>query len=557
MPFWDIFKKPDVEELERKKDAQGLIRALKSNDLQVRIDAVRALGELRDSSAVLPLNRMLIGNTGYTRPDPALLKGIIMALGKIGDEMAAQILIFLLVVEAGDRTTFDLTAEQLKQIGYTDVYHDALTVHGWPNFPGLRTDDKKKMLRELIKLLAGMDDPKAFSTLLAALKANDSDTVETAIRHIAMSGREEAIEPLIWIMTGHKELSVRRRAAWALSHFGDSRVVAALTEALSDEEETIRASAASALGQLGTSEAIPALVAMLGDPSTTVLHDVMEALGKIGDLSAAEPLVERLLDGNEFVRGEAGKALKVLRWKPTEDRHHFALAVATQDWGTVVHLGDQFAAELADFFDHCQDFEHQAGAAIVLVKLGGEENLARVRQRLEQLPTLEQAKILAKVAAVKSAESDALIASFRTHWQERLNHFQQEADSFYNNQGYINKTIDRGLTEFDEALKTLNPPLDGLVIIFTRDFSPKDTFINSILTRMYAHGRSYKEWMLSETPMIVKIHPAAQNPQTFIALATVEFRALIGNRFSIEKLESATFEGSDGISGVILSHWNL
>ena len=35
--------------------------------------------------------------------------------------------------------------------------------------------------------------------------------------------------------------------------------------------------------------------------------------------------------------------------------------------------------------------------------------------------------------------------------------------------------------------------LQGILIIFCKDFSPQDVFVNSILTRMNARGRPYKE----------------------------------------------------------------
>ena len=97
--------------------------------------------------------------------------------------------------------------------------------------------------------------------------------------------------------------------------------------------------------------------------------------------------------------------------------------------------------------------------------------------------------------------------------------------------------------------------LDALIIIFTREFSPKETFVNSILTRMNARGRPYRDWMTEGTPVRILVNPKAQDPMTFTATAMVQFRMLIGDRFDMERLEHATFEGSQGISGVILSHW--
>ena len=97
--------------------------------------------------------------------------------------------------------------------------------------------------------------------------------------------------------------------------------------------------------------------------------------------------------------------------------------------------------------------------------------------------------------------------------------------------------------------------LDAILIIFNRDFTPKDTFVNSILTRMNARGRPYKEWMSANTPLKVLVHPDAQNPMTFLAQAALQFR-MMGIAFSVDNVEQATFDGSDGISGTVVSHWS-
>lgn len=97
--------------------------------------------------------------------------------------------------------------------------------------------------------------------------------------------------------------------------------------------------------------------------------------------------------------------------------------------------------------------------------------------------------------------------------------------------------------------------LDGILIVFTRDFEPKDVFVTSILTKMKARGRTYKEWMSDKTPVKILVHPRAQDPMTVIAQAMVQFR-MMGIPFSAPNVEQATFEGSQGISGTIITHWS-
>jgi len=99
-------------------------------------------------------------------------------------------------------------------------------------------------------------------------------------------------------------------------------------------------------------------------------------------------------------------------------------------------------------------------------------------------------------------------------------------------------------------------PLDALIIIFNRDISPKDTFVDSILTRMQARGRPYSSWMRKNTPMRIIVNPQARNPATFMATAMVQFH-MLGIPFNPNRVEYAEFEGGYGVSGVILSHWKV
>ncbi len=73
---------------------------------------------------------------------------------------------------------------------------------------------------------------------------------------------------------------------------------------------------------------------------------------------------------------------------------------------------------------------------------------------------------------------------------------------------------------------------------------------------MEARGKTYRMWMTNDTPVIVRVHADAQVPHAFLAMATFEFRPILDEVFNMDHLEHATFEGSDRISGVIVTHWN-
>lgn len=86
----------------------------------------------------------------------------------------------------------------------------------------------------------------------------------------------------------------RARAAENLGYFGEEDVVPALSELLSDPDETVRAVAARSLARLGTEGAVEALVRNLGNPSELTRIRIAENLDLVG--SPATPHLVRLLD---------------------------------------------------------------------------------------------------------------------------------------------------------------------------------------------------------------------------------------------------------------------
>jgi len=73
---------------------------------------------------------------------------------------------------------------------------------------------------------------------------------------------------------------------------------------------------------------------------------------------------------------------------------------------------------------------------------------------------------------------------------------------------------------------------------------------------MNARGRPYRDWMTPGTQMRTLVKANATNSGTYMATALVEFRILLGERASLDKVEVANFQGSEGVSGVILSNWS-
>jgi HEAT repeat protein len=93
-------------------------------------------------------------------------------------------------------------------------------------------------------------------------------------------GREKDLLHLLTDVLGSDEVSVRWKAAVALTEMG-SAAVESLLECLSDSRAWVRSSAAWVLGNIGDARAVPVLRQYLEDPSADVRKETAEALGKL------------------------------------------------------------------------------------------------------------------------------------------------------------------------------------------------------------------------------------------------------------------------------------
>ena len=85
MGIFDLFKgKHDIEKMKKRKDVDGLIKALKNKDIYVRSNAAEALGKIDDKQAVEPLIQAL------KDADDLVRSNVAWALGKIGDKRAVE-----------------------------------------------------------------------------------------------------------------------------------------------------------------------------------------------------------------------------------------------------------------------------------------------------------------------------------------------------------------------------------------------------------------------------------------------------------------------------------
>jgi len=308
------------------------------------------------------------------------------------------------------------------------------------------------------------------------------------------------LEKISWVPQSDEEqgaLDIAQRR-WQAT---EAHVPALLNVLTADRSYYARTHAASLLGKAGDLRAFePLRAALLGDVDDRVRAAAAGALGLIGGRRAVPDLIAALEDGDFIVRNraavdlaelEAGEAVDPLIALLGRDKNSTAVLA-------LARLGDKRAVPAIALLLDDENKDVRRSAAEALERLGdsrGAEALALEQQREEALAAEQQRG--------KAARSDLL----------------------------------------------------GLIILFSRDFEPRETFVNSILDRMQARGRAYRSWMAPDTALRVMTNANAQDPSAIAATGLIGFRSLLGIEPDLDKLEYATFEGSDGIWGSILSLW--
>lgn len=261
--------------MEQKKDVDGLIKALKNRDSQVRRSASAALGKIADKRAMEPLAQALKDKDDFVRGEAAA------TLCRIGDSTVVEPLI-----------------QALK--------------------------DKYWLVRlNAVKALGTIGDPRADYPLAQAL---GDETKSIRIQAAEALGRRNdlwAFETLAKALK-NEEIEVRIRAAEALGRRNDLRALETLAQALKDEETEVRRRAIRTLCKMKDERVLELLIQALRDNDWSVRTEVARILGRKSDPRVIEPLIKATEDEDSIVRVEAAEALEKLG-------HHRTVGIPIRD----------------------------------------------------------------------------------------------------------------------------------------------------------------------------------------------------------------------------------
>ena len=370
------FFKPNIEKMLTRQDVEGLIKALKHKDFEVRkgaadalgkiggtkavesligalrdedrdvrMEAAKALGEIGNARAVGPLiNAMADKNTDVRK---ASEKALVEIAGRIGPLAKAAVPVLTEALRsAEDKDVRRSAALALAKIGPAAKSSvPALTMALGDDNPKVR----EASARALDKI--GVDEETTRAALLKRLK--DSNAKVRKVAAAAIGGElgniytqverlkaaydwdaaarlakigKAAVPALVDTLNyqGRDSSFARGGAAEALGEIGDTRAVEPLIQALKDKDYDVRRHAAEALGEIGDTRAVGPLLQALKDKDDAVRRYGAEALGevrreaacalgKIKDARAVEPLIQALTDVVGEVRSAAAEALGKIR----------------------------------------------------------------------------------------------------------------------------------------------------------------------------------------------------------------------------------------------------
>jgi beta-lactamase regulating signal transducer with metallopeptidase domain len=158
----------------------------------------------------------------------------------------------------------------------------------------------------------GDADPKVVAALMEALNDENKDVREQALHALSQMRTPMAAEVFVRLL---KDTSpdVRQQAAFALGQTRDAKHVDALAGALKDSDADVREQAAFALGQLRDKRAVDPLIAALKDNIANVREQAAFALSQLRDPRAIDALIAALKDADPDVRQQAAFALGQIR----------------------------------------------------------------------------------------------------------------------------------------------------------------------------------------------------------------------------------------------------
>jgi HEAT repeat protein len=368
-----LFGPPDIPQMEAKRDIQGLIKALSYKDAAIRRAAAEALTPMKNPTAAESMVALLGDeNPGVRRAAVAALSArggarvvdpLVSALQDADSDVraAASTAVYRRLMTDADGETRRATAAALGRIRDTNAVE--------PLVKGVMDPDETVRIT-VIKALQSIGDVGAVAPLVVVL-------AHEQVRHKS---------------TGRSSLAVERAAATALDALCDESAVESLETALKHDDADVREIAVRRLAQIASPRVIDPLVASLQDEDPIIRRAAARGLAEIQWQAPAdetgvryyaalrewrrcaecgEAALPTLLSSFDHVdpleQSDIIAALIQLKWKPTEaDSMAGYFWAAQHRWDKCTELGEPAVEALDGILRSAPKWRDRVGAAATL-----------------------------------------------------------------------------------------------------------------------------------------------------------------------------------------------
>lgn len=254
-----------------------LCKALTDDDMEIRKDALRLIGNRGDDS-FLP-NLISVFNTATDR---SLRRDALRLIGIFNNGEAKDILVAAL--GDGDLYIRRLAIKSLVQRCEADML---------PAILSLYADNLDSEIREdALDAIGNFNDPAAHKVLVETLKDPRWQVRGMAVEALGKTGRNEAVPVLMSVFKNDPIKVVKVAAAKALGSFDCPDAYEFLVNALDETDAELLVGVISALGTMGNTDSVPILLKMLVDGKyKNIQGNIIDALGEIGNPQAVAPLL--------------------------------------------------------------------------------------------------------------------------------------------------------------------------------------------------------------------------------------------------------------------------
>lgn len=301
----------------------ALLQQIEVSKTKIRKTVVEALGSLEDMRGTVPLlERAALDE------DRDVQKAAEQALRQIGQPSGHQgMLGFLISLKSSDKEIRDDAIAQLASLEDSFPFLEQLLHSGSSQVRagaaqaiGRLAHDKSDITDQLIKLLedlsqdvrlgaidglGAMGDPHAVVPIVNRLHEKNHEIWEQSIDTLVQIGVTSPLLPFLEDLNPR----VREGIAKTLGIIKESSTLPHLTALLHDQNTEVRAATAVAIGEFGLTDGTEPLLKALQERDQTVRIKMIEAIGKIADSKAIFELLEQEEESNKQIAEAAFVAL--------------------------------------------------------------------------------------------------------------------------------------------------------------------------------------------------------------------------------------------------------